>query len=223
MKELADFTFQWIRKASRRLRSDSGANVMFEFAISLPFLVLMVVGTFAVGLMFDRSLTQGQLARNAANMYARGIRFNTVATQQLLVNAATGMNMQLDGTGDTVVYLTTLTRVRSDANCVVGGASVPCGNRGLIVMAQRFSVGNTSIGPSIFGAVAAGNLDSQSNVISFEHQSYARATTSASISDPATGLGEGEFIYAADVRHNPTLIKFPGIVAPEQMLTWAFY
>jgi hypothetical protein len=93
----------------------------------------------------------------------------------------------------------------------------------LIVIAQRFTVGNASIGPSIFGTIAAGNLDSQNNVISFEHQSYARATTSPSISDPVTGLGEGEFIYASDVRHNPTLIKFPGIVAPEQMLTWAYY
>lgn len=223
MKQRTDFTFLWIRKVSGRLRSDSGANVMFEFALALPFLVLMVVGTFAVGLMFDRSLTQGQLARNAANMYARGIRFNTTANQQLLVNAATGMNMQLDGTGDTVVYLSTLTRVRSDANCVVGGASVPCGNRGLIVIAQRFTVGNASIGPSIFGTIDAGNLDSEKNVIAFEHQSYARATMPAAIDDPVTGLGEGEFIYASDVRHNPTLIKFPGIVAPEQMLTWAYY
>jgi Flp pilus assembly protein TadG len=93
MRHIADARRTWIHETVRRLRSDSGANVMFEFAISLPLLVAMVVGTFAVGLMFDRSLTQGQLARNAANMNASGIRFNNNATKQLLFNAATGMNL----------------------------------------------------------------------------------------------------------------------------------
>jgi hypothetical protein len=196
---------------------------MFEFAISLPFLVAMVVGTFAVGLMFDRSLTQGQLARNAANMFARGIRFNTTANKQLLANAATGMNLQVNGTGDTVVYLTALTRVPSNANCLVSGNTVPCANRGLVVIAQRFIVGNTSIGASVFGDPGSVNIDSEGNVANYEQQTYARATVPTSISDTTNGIGEGEFIYAADTHHNPTLIKFPGIVAPDKMHTWAYY
>jgi hypothetical protein len=196
---------------------------MFEFAIALPFLVAMVVGTFAIGLMFDRSLTQGQLARNGANMFARGVKFNTTANKQLLANAATGMNMQVDGTGDTVVYLTSLTRVPSNANCLVGGTSVPCANRGLVVIAQRFIVGNTSVGASTFGTIDPQNIDGDGNVASYEHQSYARATVPTSISDTTNGLGEGEFIFAADTHHNPTLIKFPGIVAPDHMHTWAYY
>ncbi len=196
---------------------------MFEFAISLPFLVAMVVGTFAVGLMFDRSLTQGQLARNAANMYARGIRFNTTANKQLLANAATGMNLKVDGTGETVVYLTALTRVPSNANCLVSGNTVPCANRGLIVIAQRFIVGNTSVDPSVFGDPGSTNIDSDGNVANYEHQTYARATVPASVSNATSGLGEGEFIYAADTHHIPTLIRFPGIVAPDKMHTWAYY
>ena len=213
----------WVKGTARRLRRDSKANVMFEFALSLPFLVLMVVGTFAVGLMFDRSLTQGQLARNAANIYARGVKFNTNANKQLLANAATGMNLQIDGTGDTVVYLTAMTRVPSNANCLVSGNIVPCGNRGLIVIAQRFTVGNASIGASVYGSPGGGNIDSEGNVANYEHANYARATVPTSISDTVSGLGEGEFVYAADTHHNPTLIKFPGIVAPEQMHTWAYY
>lgn len=223
MRRIADLKSMWLRKALTRLRTDSGANVMFEFAIALPFLVAMVVGTFAVGLMFDRSLTQGQLARNGANMFARGVKFNTDANKQLLANAATGMNLNVDGTGDTVVYLTAMTRVPSNANCLVNGSSVACANRGMVVVAQRFIVGNTSIDNSVFGTIAAQYIDSDGNVANYEQETYARATVPTSISDTTNGIGEGEFIYAADTHHNPTLIKFPGIVAPDKMHTWAYY
>ena len=212
-----------IHQSLRRLLADRGANVMFEFAISLPFLVLMVVGTFAVGLMFDRHLTQGQLARNGANMFARGVRFNTDQNKQLLANAATGMNLNIDGTGDTVVHLTALTRVRADANCVISGSTVPCGNRGVIVIAQRFTVGNTSEGASNYGDIAAQYIDSEGNVADYEHMAYARATVPSSIADTTNGLAEGEFIYAAEVHHTPTLLQFPGIVSPEHMYSWAHY
>ena len=73
-------------------------------------------------------------------MYARGIKFNTNQNKQLLSNAATGMNLQIDGTGDTVIYMTLLTKVPANANCLdASNNTVACGNRGLIVMAQKTS------------------------------------------------------------------------------------
>jgi hypothetical protein len=212
-----------IQTAVRQLRRDTHANVMVEFGLALPFLVAMVVGSFAVGLNFDRLLTQGQLARNSANMFARGVKFNTTQNMNLLANAATGMNLQIDGTGDTVVYLTLLTKIANDANCVVGGTTVPCGNRGQIVMAQRFIVGNSSIQNSQFGMIDPVNMDSDGNVIRYQHESYARATVPPTLSNAASGIQEGELIYAADVFHTPTLIRFPGIFAPDLIRSWAYY
>jgi len=218
-----DYKTMLIRNTLRCFLRDKRANVMLEFAVLLPFLVMMVIGTFAVGLMFDRHLTEGQLARNAANMFARGIKFNSTQNKQLLSKAATSMNLNADGTGDTVVYLTALTRVALDATCFVAGSSVPCANRGMVVIAQRYVVGNTSIRVSDYGEPGAGNIDSEGNVFNYEHESYAVAAAPAAIADPASGIKDGEFVYAADVHHNPALIKFPGIVAPDQMGAWAFY
>jgi Flp pilus assembly protein TadG len=224
MGRVQDCKTMLVYKTVRRFRQDKRANVMLEFALTLPFLVMMVVGTFAVGLMFDRHLTEGQLARNAANMFARGIKFDSTQNKQLLSNAATGMNLQVDGTGDTVVYMTLLTRVPMTANCVGGGGgTVPCANRGLVVMAQRYIVGNTAIRACDYGEPGAANIDSEGNIFNYEHESYALATAPAAITNPASGIKDGEFVYAVDVHHNPALIKFPGIVAPDQMGAWAFY
>lgn len=214
---------RWLTRHFRRALRDQRANVMFEFAIAMPFMVAMVVGSFAVGLMFDRLLTEGQLARNAANMFARGVKFNTTGNKTLLINAAPGMDLKLDGTGKSVVYLSLLTRVSSTANCTSGGSTVACGNRGLIVVAQRFIIGNTSVHASDFATIAAANIDSDGNVNNYMHQSYARATVPSPLNDSTNGIVENQLVYAAEVYHQPTLIQFPGIFAPEMMRAWAYY
>jgi len=211
------------RIARRWKPRDKRGNVIAELAVSFPFLALLFIGSFGAGLSLDRLLTLGQVTRNAANMYARGISFNTGQNKQLLVNAATGMNLQVDGSGATVVYLTMLTRVPEDAMC--GGQSnpAPCGNRGMIVMAQRFAVGNADVHDSVFGMPGEGNIDADGNVIEFMHQSYARASVPGLLADPVSGIQENEFVFAADTHHNPAAIVFPKFFAPDRMHAWAYY
>ena len=101
---------------SRQIFVEERGQSIVEFALALPFLVLMAVGTFAVGIIVDRHLTVGQVVRNGGNMYASGIKFDSTQNKQLLIDSGPGLDFQLTG-GKTAVYLSLLTRVAADAIC----------------------------------------------------------------------------------------------------------
>ena len=145
-----------LRRLGRALAAGSAGQSVVEFAVALPFLIMMGIGTFAVGIIIDRHLTVGQLVRNGGNMFARGVSFVSNQNKQFLVDAADGMGMTLTG-GTAVVYLSLLQRVPPTARCGSGA----CANAGMIVIAQRFAVGNASLAPSKFGMPA--QLDAEGN------------------------------------------------------------
>ena len=58
-------------------------QIIMEFAFAFPFLMVVLLGTFVVGLMLDRQLTVSQLVRNAGNMYARNFDFEPDANKQV--------------------------------------------------------------------------------------------------------------------------------------------
>jgi hypothetical protein len=206
---------RWLT-ASTILGDRAGQSVV-EFAVALPFLVLMGLGTFAVGIIIDRHLTVGQLVRNGGNMFARGVSFVSTQNKQFLVDAATGMGMTLSG-GNAVVYLSLLERVPPAAKC--SGAT--CANAGMIVVAQRYSVGNTTLAPSKFGMPA--NLDSQGNHLNPFGDTEARATNvPSSLSNVGTGLQPNEIVYLVEAFHRPSSLSFPGIFAPQIMYSRAFF
>jgi len=204
-----------IARLARRLSRDRRGQSVIEFAVSLPFLVLMAVGTFAVGMMIDRHLTMGQLVRNAGNMFARGISFTSDQNKQFLVDAATGMGMTLTG-GRTVVFLSLLQKIPADANC--GGGAGSCANAGEVVIAQRFTVGNTSIENSRFGMPS--NIGSDGNHDDFFDDPDAVATAPSTL---ASSMVDNEILYAVEAFHQPTTVAFPGIFAPELMYSRAFF
>ena len=105
-----------------RARRHNAGDALVEFAISLPFLVMMAIGTFAVGVNVDRHLTVSQLIRNAGNMYGRGVDFSLSQNQDLLLQAATGMQMTTTG-GLGVIYLSTVVLADSGQNL---GLPVEC-------------------------------------------------------------------------------------------------
>jgi hypothetical protein len=204
-----------IAKLARRLSKDQRGQSVIEFAVSLPFLVLMAIGTFAVGMVIDRHLTMGQLVRNAGNMFARGISFNSDQNKQFLVSAATGMGMTLTG-GKSVVYLSLLQMIPANADCGTGAGS--CTNAGEIVIAQRFTVGNTGIDDSRFGMPS--NILSDGNHEDFFDDPDAVATVPAALSSI---MAPNEILYAVEVYHEPDTLAFQGIFAPEVMYSRAFF
>jgi len=205
------------RRLGRWLAAGSAAQSVVEFAVALPFLVLMGIGTFAVGIIIDRHLTVGQLVRNGGNMFARGVSFVSDQNKQFLVDAADGMGMTLTG-GNAVVYLSLLQRVPPTALC--GGGT--CANAGMIVIAQRFSVGNITLAASKFGMPA--NLDSEGNHLdSFGDTDARAANVPASLSNVASGLQPNEIVYIVESFHTPSTITFPGIFSPDMMYSRAFF
>ncbi|MEZ5397330.1 MAG: pilus assembly protein [Bryobacterales bacterium] len=93
-----------VRFLRRRFRGlgNEGQSVV-EFAVALPFLVLMSIGSFAVGMILDRHLTLGQVVRNGGNMYARGIDFASDQNKNFIIDAATGLDLHLNS-GHTAVW-----------------------------------------------------------------------------------------------------------------------
>lgn len=205
------------RRLGRWLAAGSAGQSVVEFAVALPFLILMGIGTFAVGIIIDRHLTVGQLVRNGGNMFARGVSFVSDQNKQFLVDAADGMGMTLTG-GNAVVYLTLLQRVPPSALC--GGG--PCANAGRIAISQRFSVGNTTLSASKFGMPA--NLDSEGNHLdAFDDTDARAANVPASLDNAASGLQPNEIVYVVESFHTPSTITFPGIFSPNMMYSRAFF
>ena len=230
-------------RRSRRV-ARSGQSVI-EFAVALPFLILLTIGSFAVGLMLDRHMTVGQVVRNAGNMYARGIDFSTLQNKRLIVDAATGLDLQL-ASGRTAVYFSRLTRVPDDAICNSGSGPRNCLNQGRIVITERYRIGDTASPSAPVGGYMASRLampgdnfvDPQGVAApeglvhkraggqTYTYYDFAEAVASGAppeVVDPVGGLRVNEFLYAVEVIHRPDAIAFQGIFAPEFLYSRAFF
>jgi len=190
----------------RRRASGRRGQSIIEFAFALPFLILIVVGTFAVGMLLDRHMTVTQLVRNAGNMFARGIDFSLDANKQVLLRAATNMNMTVSG-GDGIVYLT----------LVVIAPPGSGDNEGLPVMAQRFQIGDAQVASSQIGSPP---VNADGTVPDFFNAAGARATLPTAITNV---LLPNERVFVSEVIHQPKQLMFPGIVAPESMSAIAYF
>jgi hypothetical protein len=220
----------------RRLFGNLGTEgqSVVEFAIALPFLVLMSIGSFAVGMILDRHLTLGQVVRNGGNMYARGIDFASDQNKNFIIDAATGLDLQLTS-GQTAVWFTLLTRVPAETQCPSpGGGTRDCNNNGQVVITQRYKIGDTA-GQNMHSRLAAagfptsfvdanGNTATEGDHLDYFDLIEARATTApTSVTNTTTGIQEGELVYVVEVLHRPTTIEFQGIFAPELMYSRAFF
>jgi hypothetical protein len=157
------------------------------------------------------------LVRNGGNMFARGVSFVSNQNKQFLIDAADGMGMTLTG-GDAVVYLSLLQRIPPTAQCGTGA----CANAGMVVIAQRFSVGNQTLSASKFGMPA--NLDSEGNHLDSFDDTDARATNvPAALNNITSGLKPNEIVYVVESFHTPSTLSFPGIFSPQMMYSRAFF
>lgn len=228
-----------------RPRDPRCGQSVVEFAVALPFLVLLTVGSFAVGIMLDQHLTVGQVVRNGGNMYARGIDFATNQNKQLIIDAATGLDLELES-GRTVVYFSKLTRVPEDALCDSGTGLRDCLNQGEVVIAERFRIGAAAPPTAAVGSPMASKIampgdnfiDAQGDPAlegvvhqisgnrQFTYYDFAEAVATGAppeVTNTATGLQPNEFLYAVEVLHEPEEISFPGIFAPEILYSRAFF
>jgi hypothetical protein len=190
-------------KRLRALRADRTAQAISEFAICLPFLILISVGTFALGVVIDRHLTVTQLVRNAGNMYARGVDFTLPQNKELILRAADGMEMTVGG-GQGVIYLSTV---------IVAATG---DNLGYAVVSERIVIANAGMANSHISMPAT--ILPNGEVLDYDNDPQARATL-----PPDVTLVNNERVYVAEVFHNPSNLSFEGIFVPQGLYSTAFF
>jgi len=173
---------------TRRRVSRSGASLI-EMALFLPFLLFLVFAALTTGLVLDRHLSALQLTRYAGSMYARGTDFNFTSNRNLLLMGASGLGITLNA-GNGVIYLSSVVK-----------ASPGTANQNLLVISERFVIGNDSLSASRIGtpspAIWPDSTAPLPNglVHDFENQPSALATLPAAFQD----INLNERVYVVEV------------------------
>jgi hypothetical protein len=203
-----------MRKPSR---SQKGVAVM-EFAMSLLFLVPLLLGVFVFGFRIIRALQMIQVTRDLGHMYVRGVNFRNsgpIANAQTL---ATGYN--LTSTGTSVIYLSQLKVVQqSDCDAVPGAvAGKPCTNLGKTVFTEQLTIGNSAMGASPFGTPP---LQSD-NSVSISDQAGNSQDVAGGFSTILT-LQSGETAYLAEMINQTADLNVPGFSGKPQVYARAVF
>src|SRR5437773_9213362 len=170
-------------KSSRQARATS----VPLYALGAIFLVPLGIGVLLVNNSVSRNDHANQVSRDVASMYSQGMDFSNTANQNIALNVADGLGMNLRR-GKGVLILSKI-RVVHDSDCLASvGAN--CINKGYAVVTQRFVIGNKTLRPSSFGTPAS--IDSTGNVHNWATDPSARAE------DFPANLKSGEFTYAAE-------------------------
>jgi hypothetical protein len=143
------------RKArSGQTRRGQRGNTIVELALVTPFLMLLLTGSFTIGMSLNRSMQASNVLRNANVLMSRNVDLSRSENQNMLIRSAAGLGMNVPGTnqpnpsGKGTLILSRVIRV-GPVQCAVGivgwnGNPNTCPNYGQYVIAQRIRLGNTS-------------------------------------------------------------------------------
>jgi Flp pilus assembly protein TadG len=156
----------------RKSRRTNRGGALLELTMLTPVWLTLLLGTLWYGSAMVQALQVTQIARDAASMFCRGVDFSTGAgtsSNQILTMVSKELG-PLTSTGNGLIIFSTITYVGNSVCAAAGPAyhdnAVPpqhtaaCTNYGKFVFTQRYSVGNTSLRSSNYGAPAAADLDS---------------------------------------------------------------
>ena len=146
---------------------------MLEFTLLIPVWLPLLLGTLWIGSAMVRGLQVTQVARDLASMFCRAVDFSATGAGTASNDILPKLTQELGtvtSTGTGVVIFSTLAYVGNSVCAMAGPAyhdnSTPpqhtaaCTNYGKFVFTQRYTVGNTSLRSSSFGAPATADLDS---------------------------------------------------------------
>jgi len=148
-------------QSQRKMNRERGSFIV-EFALVAPFIMMLLAGSFTVGMGLNRSIQCSQVCRNANALLARGVDLSKTNAQQMLIRSASGMGFNIAGStspdpnGKGGIYLTKVIRV-GDNQCYLGipawnGTPSSCPNYDQYVIAQRIRICNTTRWSSQIGA-----------------------------------------------------------------------
>jgi hypothetical protein len=131
---------------------------IIEFSFVMVVLVPLLLGTVGIGLRLVQALRTQQLARDSGRMYARDLDFSQPGNKTILATLGAEVGLQTDGTGNSVLVLTTVTYIdkgmcQLDGYALDGaGDPIGCPNWKSWAFAQRLIIGNSSIRTSNLGS-----------------------------------------------------------------------
>jgi len=181
-------------------------QTLAEVAITLPLLILMLVGTLQVGWALYQDHVVKKVAREAANMISRQVTMDSVATaiqnSQLYPGGSFNSNAKL---------------ILSVVRLGTGGS-----NNGLPIISQRRSIGSLS-GTSSIGNPGAGSYTGGPNYVATNPD----GDTGIGASMP-TGLTlvSGQIVYVAELymrRSDMADLSQWGITMPSTYYTRVFF
>ncbi|MGH9627540.1 MAG: TadE family protein [Bryobacteraceae bacterium] len=137
-------------------------SVMLEFALTALVLIPLFFGVVGVGLSLGNYIQVSQVTRDVAHIYARGVDFSEVETQDVAIRLTQGLGITRAG-GNGVIILSRVITV-TEADCEAANKKGNCPNQGETVFTQRLVLGNKALRPSNHGTPADGLLDGKGNI-----------------------------------------------------------
>jgi Flp pilus assembly protein TadG len=195
-----------MRNGIRRTKRQQG-NAIIEFSLVITFLVMLLMGTFSIGMTLTKSVQAGIVARDAGAMFMRYVDFTLTGNKDILLRLANGMGMTASG-GNGVVIMTQIMFVGA-TECANGGLSTgACPNYNRPVVIKRMTVGNTSLYTTTFGNPSASIIQSDGTLSTNNYltNTTARADNFSSVMT----LNAGEFAFISEAYFNTPEIDMPG-------------
>jgi hypothetical protein len=158
------------------------------YALGAIFLVPLTIGVLMVSSSASRNDHANQISRDVASMYAQGVDFSNPANQNIALNVAGGLGVDIRA-GRGVLILSRL-RVVHESDCGANGGE-NCANKGYAVVTQRFIIGNSALRGSSFGS--PNSIDPRTGAV----RNWAGDVTARAVDFPTT-LKAGESTFAAE-------------------------
>jgi len=191
---------------------------MVEFSLMMVFLTPLVLGTFVFGFRMIRSIEMMQVTRDLGHMYVRGIDFRNPGPQRDAQTLAA--EYALTSTGSSVVLLSKISIVQQ-ADCDAAGTAppgTPCANLNQPVFLEQLTLGNSTVGSSVFGAppvqgdytVSAGNRANSSSAVAKGFGSI-------------LALKPNETAYMAEMVNTTPDLNVPGLTGRPQVYSRSIF
>jgi hypothetical protein len=187
-------------------------NVIMEFALVTPFLMLLLAGAFTLGMSLNRSIQASNVLRNANVLMTRKVDLSKAENQRMLIRSALGLGMNIPGgfmpdpNGKGAIILTKVVRV-GPVECSLGipgwnANPLSCPNYGEYVIAQRIAIGNTTRWSSAIGnpagALASDGELSDSDVANVS-SNRANGFSKVESDEKLVYLEVGQFTYMGEM------------------------
>lgn len=185
-------------------------NAIIEFALVITFLILLLFGTFSVGMTLTKSVQAGVVARDAGAMFMRYVDFSLTANKDLLVRLANGMGMTNNG-GKGVVIMTQVMMIGTNECSAAGLSNAMCPNYNRPVVIKRVTVGNTSLYTTNYGNPTPSIVQSDGSITTTNYLNDAsvRADNFTSVMT----LNGGEYAFVSEAYFQTPEIDLPGYMS----------